>query len=85
MNLMSDVLGMHGHASKAEGHRAHGGSKALPHREAGLEPQNTWRYRSPARRWSWCLGHVATSKPSCAGDGSRAVRYVATPEPSPAG
>jgi hypothetical protein len=42
MSLMSSIMGMHGHALEAEGHRALGGSRALPHREAGLEPQDTW-------------------------------------------
>jgi hypothetical protein len=41
MSLMSGVLGAHGHAPGAEGHRARGGSRALPHQEAGLEPQYT--------------------------------------------
>jgi hypothetical protein len=69
----------------AESHWASGGSGALPHQEAGLEPQDTCRYRSPAERWSWCLGHVATPEPSCAGGGPEATRRMATPEPSPAG
>jgi hypothetical protein len=38
MILMSGALGTHGHASKVEGHKACGGSRALPHQEAGLEP-----------------------------------------------
>jgi hypothetical protein len=37
MSLMSDVLGMHGHASEAESHEACGGTMALPHRDAGME------------------------------------------------
>jgi hypothetical protein len=85
MRLMSDILGTHGHAPEAEGHRARGGSRVLLHQEAGLEPQDTWRYQSPIGRWSWCLGHVATPEPSCAGDEPGAMRHVATPEPSPAG
>jgi hypothetical protein len=48
MSLMSGTLGMLGHASEAEGHRARGGARALPHREGGLKPQDTWRYRSPS-------------------------------------
>jgi hypothetical protein len=51
----------------AKSHWARGGSGALLHQEAGLEPHDTWRYQSPARRWSWCLGHVVTPEPSCAG------------------
>jgi hypothetical protein len=42
MSLMSGTLGMHRHASEAEGHRARGSSKALLHRKVGLEPQDTW-------------------------------------------
>jgi hypothetical protein len=42
MSLMSGALGMHRHASEAEGHRARGGSRALPHQEAGPEPQDMW-------------------------------------------
>jgi hypothetical protein len=42
LSLMSSALGTHGHVSEAEGHRARGGSRALPHREAGLEPLDTW-------------------------------------------
>jgi hypothetical protein len=71
--------------SGAESHWARGGSGALPHQEVGLEPHDMWRYRSPARRWSWCLGHVATLEPSCTGGGPGATRHVATPEPSPSG
>jgi hypothetical protein len=41
MILTSGALGMHGHASKAESHGAHGDTGALPHREVGLEPQDT--------------------------------------------
>jgi hypothetical protein len=61
MSLMSGVLGMHGHARgpRVTGHVA----------VVGLEPQHTWWYRSPAERWSWCLGHVATPEPSYAGAG----------------
>jgi hypothetical protein len=44
MSLMSGVMGMHGHVLEAEGHRALGGSRALLHREKGLEPRDTWRY-----------------------------------------
>jgi hypothetical protein len=73
MSLMSGVLGMHGHTPGAEGHIARGG------------PHDTWRYRSPVVRWSWCLGHAATPKPSCVGDGPGATRHVATSEPSPIG
>jgi hypothetical protein len=69
----------------AEGHWARGGSGALPHQEAGLEPLDTWRYQSPVGRWSWCLDHVATPEPSCAGGGPGATMYVANPEPSPPG
>jgi hypothetical protein len=41
MSLMSGVLGSHGHTLGAEGHRARGGFRALPHQEKGLEPQDT--------------------------------------------
>jgi hypothetical protein len=41
MSLMVGVLGTHGHASGAESQSARGGSKALPHWEAGLELQDT--------------------------------------------
>jgi hypothetical protein len=68
--------------SGGESHWARGGSEALPHQEAGLEPQDTWRYRSPTGRWSWCLGHVATPEPSYAGGGPGATRHVVTLEPS---
>jgi hypothetical protein len=64
---------------------ARGGFSALPHQEAGLEPQDTWRYWSIVGRCSWCVGHVATSEPSYAGDGLGAARHVVTLEPSPAG
>jgi hypothetical protein len=66
-------------------HRARGSSRALPHQETGIEPHDTWRYRSPVGRWSWCLSHVATAEPSCAGGGPGATRHVVTPGPSPAG
>jgi hypothetical protein len=85
MSLMSSILGMNGHAPKAEGHRACGGSRALPYQEVGLEPQDMWHYRSPVGQWSWCLGHVVTPEPSCVGDEHVAVRYVVTLEPSPVG
>jgi hypothetical protein len=85
MSLMLGALGTHEHASGAEGHRTRGTFKALPYREVGLEPQDTWQYRSPAGRWSWCLGHVVTSEPSRAGDGSGAARHVMTLKPSPTG
>jgi hypothetical protein len=68
---------------RAESHWARGGSGALPHHEAGLEPQDTCRYLSPAGRWSWCLGHTVTPEPPCAGGGPRATRHVTTLEPSP--
>jgi hypothetical protein len=42
ISLMLGALGMHGHTSEAKGHRARGGSRALPHREAGPEPQDMW-------------------------------------------
>jgi hypothetical protein len=80
MSLMSGILGTHGHAPEVEVHRTRGGSRALPHQEVDLESQDTWRYQSPAGRWSWCLDHVAMPEPSCAGDG-----HVATPKSSPAG
>jgi hypothetical protein len=67
----------------AESHWARGGSGALSHQEVGLEPQDTWQYRSPIGRWPWCLSHVVTPEPSCAGGGTGATRHVATPEPSP--
>jgi hypothetical protein len=38
----SGALGTHGHASEAESHGAHGDVRALPHREVGLGPQDTW-------------------------------------------
>jgi hypothetical protein len=41
MSLMSGALGMHGHASEAESHGACGDDRALLHREAGLELQDT--------------------------------------------
>jgi hypothetical protein len=85
MSLMSGALGMHGHASEDEGHWTCGSSRALTHREVGLEPQDMWQYRSPAGRWSWCLGHMAMPEPSHTGDESGATRHVVTPEPSPAG
>jgi hypothetical protein len=85
MSLMSNALGTHEHVSEAEGHRVCGGSRALPHRKAGLDPLYMWQYRSPIGRWSWGLRHVVTWDPSCAGDESGAARHVATPEPSPSG
>jgi hypothetical protein len=69
----------------AESHWARGGSGARPHQEAGLEPHDTWWYRSPVGQWSWCLGHVAKPEPSCVGGGPGALRHVVTPEPSPTG
>jgi hypothetical protein len=69
----------------AESYWARGGSRALPHQEAGLEPYDTWRNRSPTERWSWCLGHVVMSEPSCTGGGPGAMRHVVTPEASPTG
>jgi hypothetical protein len=47
MSLMSNALGTHEHVSEAEGHRVCGGSRALPHRKAGLDPLYMWQYRSP--------------------------------------
>jgi hypothetical protein len=41
MSLVSGALGMHGHASEAERHGTRGDARALPHREAGLEPWDT--------------------------------------------
>jgi hypothetical protein len=35
MSLLLGALGMHGHTSKVDGHRARGSSRALPYREAG--------------------------------------------------
>jgi hypothetical protein len=70
---------------EAESHWARGGSGALLHQEAGLEPLDTWRHRSLAERWSWCLGHVAAPEPSYVGGGPGAARHMATPEPSPVG
>jgi hypothetical protein len=70
---------------RAKSHWARGGSRALPHQEAGLEPYDTWRNRSPTERWSWCLGHVVMSEPSCTGGGPGATRHVVTPEASPTG
>jgi hypothetical protein len=49
MSVMSGVLGMHGHASDAESHGARGDTRALPHREVGLETPKPfsaeWRAR----------------------------------------
>jgi hypothetical protein len=84
----------------AESHWARGGSGALPHQEVGLEPQDTWQYRSPVGRWSWCLSHMVTPEPSCAGAGLEprgtwrlrslplpgdGLGARGTPEPSPSG
>jgi hypothetical protein len=76
MGLMSGVLGTHGHAwgpratgHVVESHWARGNSGTLLHQKVGLEPQDMCRYQSPAGRWSWCLGHVATPEPSYAGAG----------------
>jgi hypothetical protein len=85
MSLMPGVFETHGHISEVEGHMARGGSRALPHREAGLEPLDMWRYQSPVERWSWCLRHVVTSEPSYVKDGTRATRHVVTLKPSPTG
>jgi hypothetical protein len=67
----------------AESHWTRDSSGALPHQEVGLEPQGTCRYRSPAGRWSRCLGHAVTLEPPCAGVGPGATSHVASPEPSP--
>jgi hypothetical protein len=42
IRLMLDALGMHEHTSEAESQMACGDTRALPHREAGLEPQDMW-------------------------------------------
>jgi hypothetical protein len=65
MSLMSGALGMHGHASEAESHRARGDDRALLHREAGLETQDTWRHRSPSLLGGGpgATGHMATLEP----------------------
>jgi hypothetical protein len=42
ISLMLGAMGTHGHASEPESHGARGDVKALPHWEAGLEPQDTW-------------------------------------------
>jgi hypothetical protein len=69
MSLMSSALGTHRHASEAESHRARGNARALPHREAGLEPHDTWRHRSPslAGGGPGATGHMAMPEPSCTG------------------
>jgi hypothetical protein len=36
------------HLKKAESHGARGDARDLPHREAGLEPWDTWQHRSPS-------------------------------------
>jgi hypothetical protein len=41
MSLMLGDLRTHGHASEVESHVARGNARALPHREVGLEPQDT--------------------------------------------
>jgi hypothetical protein len=38
MSLMLGALGTHEYASEAESHGARGDARALPHREAGMEP-----------------------------------------------
>jgi hypothetical protein len=57
---------MHGHASEAESHGTLGDARALPHREAGVEPQDTWRHQSPSLSGGGPggKGHVATLEPS---------------------
>jgi hypothetical protein len=55
MSLMSDVLGMHGHASEAESHEACGGTRACGYGVVGhvvtLEPFPTgWRARCHGAR-----------------------------------
>jgi hypothetical protein len=69
MSVMSGVLGMHGHASEAESHGARGDTRALPHREVGLEPQDTWRHRNPSllSGGPGGTGHMATLEPSRTG------------------
>jgi hypothetical protein len=41
MSLMLGALGTHGHASEVESHVTCGNARALPHREVGLELQDT--------------------------------------------
>jgi hypothetical protein len=67
MSLMLGTFGMHGHASEAEGHGARGDAWALLHREAGLEPQDTWQHRSSSLPGGGpgAMGHVAMLEPSC--------------------
>jgi hypothetical protein len=66
MSLMSGALETHGHTSKVESQVARGDVRALPHWETGLEPQDTWRHRSPFLPGGGpgATGHVATPEPS---------------------
>jgi hypothetical protein len=66
MSLMSGALRTHEHASEAKTHGVRGDARALPHREAGLKPQDTCRHQSPSlpSGWSSGMGHMATSEPS---------------------
>jgi hypothetical protein len=69
MSLMSGALGTHGHTSEAKSHGARGDARALPHQEAGLEPQDTWRHRSPSLLGDEpsAMGNVVTLESSCTG------------------
>jgi hypothetical protein len=69
MSLMSGALGTHGHASELESHGACGDARTLSHWEAGQEPQDTWRHRSPFLLGGGPggIGHVATLEPSYTG------------------
>jgi hypothetical protein len=81
MSLMSGALGTHGHVSWAKGRGACDDARALPRREASLEPRNTWRQRRPSL---WGDGPSRTWRPQSPpvlGGGSG---VVATPEPFPA-
>jgi hypothetical protein len=62
MSLMSGALGTHEHASEAKTHGVRDDARALPHREAGLKPQDTCRHQSPSLPSG--MGHMATSEPS---------------------
>jgi hypothetical protein len=69
MSLMSGILGTHGHVQ---------GSRATEH-VAAPEPSRTrrrvWSHKTHgdtgalSGRWSWCLDHMVTPEPSCAGGG----------------
>jgi hypothetical protein len=65
-----------------------GGIRVLPHREAGLVPQDTWRCQSPLKPGGgvWRRGARGdTGVVPCREVGSGTVGHVVTPEPSRAG